>query len=68
MKRFEFKDAKSNKFWEVEVKGKNLQVTFGKIGTEGQSKPKAFATIEKATEERRRLFSKISAKDIWWQE
>ena len=62
MRRFEFKDAKSNKFWEVEVKGKNLQVTFGKIGTEGQSKPKAFATPEKAITEMEKLIKEKTGK------
>jgi predicted DNA-binding WGR domain protein len=62
MRRFEFKDAKSNKFWEVEVKGKNLQVTFGKIGTEGQSKPKAFATPEKAKAEMEKLIKEKTGK------
>lgn len=62
MRRFEYKDAKSNKFWEVEVKGKNLQVTFGKIGTDGQSKPKAFATPEKAKAEMEKLIKEKTGK------
>jgi predicted DNA-binding WGR domain protein len=44
MRRFELSDSTSNKFWEVDVKDKTLNVNFGKIGTKGQSKPKDFAT------------------------
>jgi predicted DNA-binding WGR domain protein len=39
---FEFTDDKSNKFWSIERKGKTVTVVFGKIGTAGQTKPKAF--------------------------
>ena len=35
MRRFEFSDSTSNKFWEVDVDGETLNVTVGKIGTKG---------------------------------
>jgi len=62
MRRFEFVDSTSNKFWEVEVKGKTLNVTFGKIGTKGQSKPKDFATPEKAKAEMEKLIKEKTGK------
>jgi|688.fasta_scaffold243900_1 sulfatase modifying factor 1 len=62
MRRFEFVDSTSNKFWEVEVKGKTLNVTFGKIGTKGQSKPKDFATPEKAKAEMEKLIKEKMGK------
>ena len=62
MRRFEFSDSTSNKFWEVEVKGKTLNVTFGKIGTKGQSKPKDFATPEKAKAEMEKLIKEKTSK------
>ena len=62
MRRFEFSDSTSNKFWEVEVKGKTLNVTFGKIGTKGQSKPKDFATPEKASAEMEKLIKEKTGK------
>ena len=62
MRRFEFSDSTSNKFWEVEVKGKTLNVTFGKIGTKGQSKPKDFATPEKAKAEMEKLIKEKTGK------
>lgn len=62
MRRFEYKDAKSSKFWEMEVKGKTLHVTFGRIGTEGESKSKSFANPEKAISEMERLIKQKTAK------
>ena len=62
MRRFEYKDAKSSKFWEVETKGKTLHVTFGKIGTAGQSKPKAFSTADKANAEMEKLIREKTGK------
>lgn len=34
----EFKDGKSNKFWKAEVDGGDLVVTWGRIGSTGQTK------------------------------
>ena len=62
MRRFEFNDSTSNKFWEVDVKGETLNVTFGKIGTKGQSKPKDFATPEKASAEMEKLIKEKTGK------
>ena len=62
MRRFEFSDSTSNKFWEVKVKSKILNVTFGKIGTKGQSKPKDFATSEKAKAEMEKLIKEKTGK------
>jgi predicted DNA-binding WGR domain protein len=41
MRRFEFKEGSSSKFWEVSVSGNTLTVRFGRIGTEGQEKTKS---------------------------
>ena len=62
MRRFEFSDSTSNKFWEVDVDGETLNVTFGKIGTKGQSKPKDFATPEKAKAEMEKLIKEKTGK------
>ena len=62
MRRFEFSDSTSNKFWEVDVKGETLNITFGKIGTKGQSKPKDFATPEKAKAEMEKLIKEKTGK------
>ena len=51
MRTFQFSDAKSHKFWAIDVQGKSFTVTFGKVGTAGQSQTKTFATEEKAAAE-----------------
>jgi uncharacterized protein (TIGR02996 family) len=48
MRTFELHDAKSHKFWNIEVGGDSFTVTFGKVGTAGQTRTKTFATREKA--------------------
>jgi predicted DNA-binding WGR domain protein len=46
-RRFEFRDARSSKFWEVSTRGSELVVRFGRIGSAGQTKTTAF-TDERA--------------------
>ena len=41
---FEFSDAKSHKFWNIDVQGAAYTVTLRQIGTAGQSRSKSFAT------------------------
>jgi uncharacterized protein (TIGR02996 family) len=48
MRRFEYKDAKSQKFWEIEIEGDAYTVRYGKIGTDGQVQTKTFASSDKA--------------------
>lgn len=47
---YEFKDKTSSKFWEIDAKGKTVRVRYGKIGTDGQTTVKAFASPTEATE------------------
>lgn len=54
-RRFEQIEGTSSKFWEVDVDGKSLTVRFGRIGTNGQTQTKAFATDAKASAERDKL-------------
>ncbi|MBO0697941.1 MAG: WGR domain-containing protein [Zavarzinella sp.] len=49
MRRFTYSDAKSHKFWAIDLKGSSFTVTFGRVGTAGQSQTKTFPTAEKAT-------------------
>jgi predicted DNA-binding WGR domain protein len=51
MRRFEFVEGTSSKFWEPEVQGNTFIVTFGRIGTAGQRKEKAFPDEEAAQRE-----------------
>jgi predicted DNA-binding WGR domain protein len=48
-RRFEFIAGQSYKFWEVTVSGSQVTVTFGRIGTDGQSQVKSFHDAEEAT-------------------
>ena len=44
----EYKDEKSHKFWKIDHYGEGYTVTYGKVGTEGQSKTKEFDSSEEA--------------------
>src|SRR5262249_5005166 len=48
MQTFQYSDAKSHKFWNIEVSGTSFTVTYGKVGTAGQTQTKTFATADKA--------------------
>lgn len=48
MRRFEYTDDKSAKFWEVEQSDTDLNIRWGRIGTAGQSQTKNFADVAKA--------------------
>ena len=45
---FEYKDAKSKKFWEVSVSGKKVNIRYGKIGTDGQTSLEELGTPAEA--------------------
>tara|TARA_B110000285_G_scaffold191986_1_gene220098 strand:+ start:292 stop:675 length:384 start_codon:yes stop_codon:yes gene_type:complete len=47
----EYKDLKSEKFWEVTVKGKVMTTRWGKLDTQGQSKSKESASPKLAKAE-----------------
>jgi DNA ligase-1 len=46
---FEFAQGTSSKFWEVWVSGHEMTTRWGRIGSPGQSKTKAFADADKAS-------------------
>jgi predicted DNA-binding WGR domain protein len=51
MRRFEFVEGTSSKFWVAELQGSTFIVTYGRIGTAGQRKEKAFPDEESAQRE-----------------
>lgn len=55
MRRFELVEGTSCKFWEVSVTDAELTVRFGRIGTQGQSKSKTFASAQAAQQEEAKL-------------
>ena len=49
MKRvFVFQDFKSQKFWSIDVRGTDVVVNYGKLGTDGQTQVKNFSSVEEA--------------------
>lgn len=61
-RNFEFADGKSHKFWNIELKGKQVITTFGRIGTNGQSSTKDFADPAKAEKEYDKLIKQKTSK------
>ena len=59
-RRFECTEGTSNKFWEVSHEGTEMTTRYGKIGTDGRTTTKTYATPEKAAEEA----AKITAKKV----
>jgi predicted DNA-binding WGR domain protein len=51
MRRFEFVEGSSSKFWEPGLQGSTFIVTYGRIGTAGQRKEKGFPDEESARRE-----------------
>src|SRR3954463_9947064 len=55
MRSFTFKEGTSNKFWNIDLQGKQFSVTFGKVGTNGQTQIKSFADEASARKEHDKL-------------
>ena len=55
---FEFTEGTSNKFWEVSHQGGEMTTRYGKIGTDGRSTTKSYATPEKAAAETAKIIAK----------
>ena len=62
MQRYEFNDGKSSKFWQIEQIGAELHISWGKIGTSGQSQVKDFDTEAKATAAKDKLVKEKTGK------
>jgi len=62
LKRFEFKEGTSNKFWEIWIDGKETTTRWGKIGTEGQSQSKSWKDSRESTTERDKIVKEKLAK------
>lgn len=62
MRRFEYKDARSYKFWEIEIEGTSFTVRYGKVGTEGVTQSKAYPNADKATAEAEKKIREKTSK------
>ena len=62
MKRvFVFQDFKSQKFWSIDVRGTDVIVNYGKLGTDGQTQVKNFSSAGEAE----KAAGKKRKKDMW---
>ena len=62
MRRFEFVEGKSSKFWEVAITGCDLELRWGRIGTSGQSKTRSFGDETAARKECDKLVREKTGK------
>jgi uncharacterized protein (TIGR02996 family) len=62
MRTFTLSDAKSHKFWNIELQGDSFIVTYGRIGTAGQTQTKKFASAAAAQKEHDKLVKEKLAK------
>ena len=62
MRRFEYRDQKSAKFWAIDLQGSSFQVTFGKLGKTGQTLLKEYADEATAQKEHDRLVAEKMRK------
>jgi uncharacterized protein (TIGR02996 family) len=62
MRTFVFTDATSNKFWNIDLCGTRFTVTFGKVGTKGQTQTKDFPTEAAARKAHDKLVAEKLAK------
>jgi uncharacterized protein (TIGR02996 family) len=57
MRKFTYSDAKSHKFWNIELTGSSYTVTYGRQGTPGTTQTKKFATPAAAQKEHDKLIA-----------
>jgi predicted DNA-binding WGR domain protein len=62
MRSFEFADAGSAKFWEIDRERAEVTVRWGRLGTTGQSKTKTFGTEAEATAHEAKLITEKTRK------
>jgi|GEM_PF-3681014 len=63
MKRtFEYNDGKSNKFWTIDANETEFTITFGKVGTNGQSQTKTFSDEAACQKEAEKLIREKTRK------
>ena len=67
MRRFEFVEGKSAKFWQAESVGATFIVEFGRLGTKGQRKEKDFPNEDAAKKELEKRSRKnfVKAQTSW---
>ncbi len=61
-RRYECVEGSSKKFWKVSVSGCDVTVVYGRLGTDGQSKTKSYASAQEARREADNLVAEKTAK------
>ena len=61
-RRFEYVGGSSAKFWEIQVAGKDVTVRYGRLGTDGQTQTKSFASDAKALDHAEKTIASKVAK------
>jgi predicted DNA-binding WGR domain protein len=61
-REFQLVEGSSKKFWAIQLEGKAFDVTFGRIGTAGQTQRKEFATAGEALKAHDKLVAEKVAK------
>jgi predicted DNA-binding WGR domain protein len=61
-KRFELRDAKHDKFWEIDVAGASVTVRFGRLGSAGVEKATKFAAPAEAERAAMKLVAQKTKK------
>lgn len=62
MRTFEFSEGTSNKFWNITLQGDRFTVTFGRIGSAGQTQEKTFPTADAARQAHDKLVAEKLGK------
>jgi predicted DNA-binding WGR domain protein len=62
IRRFEFVEGNSSKFYEVQIDGTTVTVRYGRIGTDGQTLTKEFTDAGKAQAHADKLIAQKLAK------
>jgi uncharacterized protein (TIGR02996 family) len=62
VRTFEFNDGKSQKFWNIALKGSAFTVTYGRMGAKGQTQTKTFKDAAKAQAAHDKLVAEKLAK------
>lgn len=61
-RRFEFNDGNSSKFWSIRIVETEVEVRYGRIGTDGQRQTKTFDTLETAQRHAEKMIAEKMGK------
>lgn len=59
---YEFKDASTSKFWEIDVAGSKITIRYGKTGTPGQTILKSLKSPAEAKEQAEKVINEKTKK------